>query len=393
MKMKALTLSLMLVSLGSVAGTPNFSGYGRYAQEASGDEMIYLKGDYGEINAAGRLGNEGNWMEWMLTQDFEMDQSKFNLNVMIGTPGHDDWGKLFYLQQFYGGGSGIFPSQPDAYVWAGKRFYGREQGGLSDYYMLSADGSGAGVDNLNVGFGKLDLGWTQAGDGAGAANTTQGTVNMLMLHLHDMKIGKQGTLKFRANYAFALADIKDNLENDTAMQLFAAYRHTFGDNWVQLAGRYETDGAAFTTANSSGTSWAGYEDKTARSYGAFVDGAITLGEMTAMEYNANYLKVDCTETGCSFDEKEEYGVAVRPQHHWNDYMATAVEAGFHNTKEDSNQSDAWKLTLSQNFQIGHFMWSRPVVRFYVVTGEKKNTGKNAGTTDLTKVGAMVEAWW
>ncbi|MDO6575199.1 carbohydrate porin, partial [Staphylococcus pasteuri_A] len=90
------------------------------------------------------------------------------------------------LAQFYGGGKGIFASQPDAYVWAGKRFFGREQGGLSDYFMLSADGSGAGVDNLNLGFAQLDLGWTQGGGGTTASNK-KGSVNSLAFNLHDIK--------------------------------------------------------------------------------------------------------------------------------------------------------------------------------------------------------------
>ncbi len=400
MKMKALTIAVAIASAAtsasSFAGTPNFSGYGRYALEASGDHIVQLKGAHGEINGAGRLGNEDNWMEWMLSQGFENGDAKFDMNVMINTPGFSPtWGDTIGLAQFYGGGKGIFASQPDAYVWAGKRFYGREQGGLSDYYMLSADGSGAGVDNLDIGLGMLDLGWTQGG-AATSDGTKNGSVNTLAVHWHDINVGEQGKLKFRVNYGFGTADVKDNIENDTAWQLFTSYRQGLSNGWFQVAARFETDASALISSNAAGQNWGNYEDKEAASYGVFLDGAVNLGEMTAMEYNANYNLVDCKETGCSFDEKEEYSFAVRPQHHWNEYMATAIEAGMHfTTKTDvggaTNDSDAWKITLSQNFQVGHFMWSRPVVRFYAVTGEVKTDGQE--TVDLTKVGAMVEAWW
>ncbi|MEE1675068.1 carbohydrate porin [Agarivorans aestuarii] len=405
MKMKALTIAIAVASaatsLSSFAGTPNFSGYGRYALEASNDEIRTLKSDNAVVNGPGRLGNEGNWMEFMLSQGFENGDAKFDINVMMNTGGQS-----VGLAQFYGGGKGIFASQPDAYVWAGKRFYGREQAGLTDYFMLSADGSGAGVDNLDVGLGQLDLGWTQAGNGAGSE--TKGSANMLQLNWHDIMVSEKGALKFRFNYAFLAGDelevngsqVKiDDIKNDTAMEAFMSYRQGFDMGWVQLAGRYQTDSAALTLSNSAGHNFDNVRDVDAKSYGLFVDGAVNFGEMTAMEYNVSFIDASCTDgaqtclygTDEGFKDHQEYSAAIRPQHHWTEYMATALEMGLQTSKQDSVQSDAWKVTLSQNFQVGHFMWSRPVVRFYAVTGEV--TTDNKPKYDLTKVGAMVEAWW
>lgn len=398
MKMKALTIAVAIASaatsVSSFAGTPNFSGYGRYAFEASNDSIQQIKGEFGAINGVGRLANEGNWMEWMLSQGFENGDAKFDMNVMINTPGYSPtWGDTIGLAQFYGGGKGIFASQPDAYIWAGKRFYGREQGGLSDFFMMSADGTGAGVDNLNIGNAKLDIGWTQAGDGTFSPSVENGTINSLMFHFHDIKVGENATLKFRYNYSFALAGQKDNYENDTAHQLFFGYRQGFDKGWLQLAARYETDASALTLSNSAGHNWSNVRDVNADSYGVFLDGAVNFGEMTAMEYNANWLKIECSDgaQACEWAENSEYSFAIRPQHHWNEYMATALEAGYQSTERDGKGSDAWKVTLSQNFQVGHFMWSRPVVRFFAVTGEVKTDGQEA--VDVTKIGAMVEAWW
>ncbi|WP_354624703.1 carbohydrate porin [Psychromonas sp. MME2] len=421
MKLNILTISVVLgcalTSISSHAGTPNFSGYGRYASEASDDTIIAIKADHASVNGPGRLGNEGNWMEWMLSQGFEMEKAKFDINVMIDTPGYttettgyldgnggvvinEGWRNAdIKIAQFYGGGKGIFESQPEAYVWAGKRFNGREQTDINDYFMMSADGGGAGIDNLDFGWAKFDTSWVQGGNGAGSANQNDGNISAFLMHLHDIKVGESGKLKFRATYAGLSGNIADNrdIENDKAMQLYTAYHHGFSNGWLQLSARYETDALALSGANAAGWEVGPNADHDAAGYMLFLNGSVDFNDMMAMQYASSYLYIDCKDDeGCgwqSFDDRTEYSATVRPQISWNDYMATALEVGYQYAELDNsdNDSNAWKVTLSQNFQLGHFMWSRPVVRFYAVTGSVDHIDNSS--TDVTKFGAMVEAWW
>jgi len=49
----------------------------------------------------------------------------------------------------------VFESQPDAKFWAGERYYRREHIDINDFYPLDMSGYGAGVEDLNLGIGKL----------------------------------------------------------------------------------------------------------------------------------------------------------------------------------------------------------------------------------------------
>ncbi|WP_354623395.1 carbohydrate porin [Psychromonas sp. MME2] len=285
------------------------------------------------------------------------------------------------------------------HMYGGKRFYGREQTGLNDYFMMSGDGAGAGVDNLDFGWAKFDAGWIQGGNGALSSNQNDGNISAILLHLHDIKVGESGKLKFRTTFAGLSGNIADDqdIKNDTAMQFYTGYHHSLSNGWFQLSARYETDSLALSGANAAGWTIGGNADHEAAGYMLFLNGAVDFTEMASMEYAAAYLYTDCKDDeGCGdakFDDQMEYNATVRPQISWNEYMATALEAGYQYSQVDNsdNDSTAWKVTLSQNFQLGHFMWSRPVVRFYAVTGSTKHV--NNKSDDTNKVGAMVEAWW
>ena len=45
--------------------------------------------------------------------------------------------------------------QPDAKFWAGERYYRRQHIDIDDFYPLDMSGYGGGVEDLNVGIGKL----------------------------------------------------------------------------------------------------------------------------------------------------------------------------------------------------------------------------------------------
>src|SRR5207244_11747975 len=51
----------------------------------------------------------------------------------------------------------ILESQPGAKFWAGQRFYRRQHIDIDDFYSLDMSGYGAGVEDFNVGIGKLAL--------------------------------------------------------------------------------------------------------------------------------------------------------------------------------------------------------------------------------------------
>lgn len=55
--------------------------------------------------------------------------------------------------------SNVFKAAPEITFWAGQRLYDRFQVEPMDYYILSTSGYGAGVTNVDLGFGKLWAAW------------------------------------------------------------------------------------------------------------------------------------------------------------------------------------------------------------------------------------------
>jgi len=51
----------------------------------------------------------------------------------------------------------IIDSQPDAKFWAGERYYRRQHIEINDFYPLDMSGYGAGVEDWNLGIGKMSV--------------------------------------------------------------------------------------------------------------------------------------------------------------------------------------------------------------------------------------------
>ena len=65
----------------------------------------------------------------------------------------------FRLREAFIQAGNVFESQPDAKFWAGERYYRRQHIDINDFYPLDMSGYGAGVEDLNVGIGKLAVGY------------------------------------------------------------------------------------------------------------------------------------------------------------------------------------------------------------------------------------------
>ena len=118
-----------------------------------------------------RLGNEAetygefifvnNW----LNPDHDTDKGWIKTEVMLeadttnastyatfpGGAGKDN----FRLREAFIQAGNVLESQPNAKFWAGERYYRRQHIEIDDFYILDMSGYGAGVEDLNVGLGKL----------------------------------------------------------------------------------------------------------------------------------------------------------------------------------------------------------------------------------------------
>jgi len=344
-----------------------FHGYARYGiqYEEDTNTRIQAVGETGD--GAGRLGNEGDGGEFKFVKNFEGDNgTQFDLGIMIEhwDAENGDMG----LKQFYAGGTNLFASQPNAYFWAGRAFHNRIQQGINDYYFSWADGQGIGVKGLELSPSvTTELGIVEQ-------SSLSSSTNFAFTSITNFKISDSVNMDVVADYGFTNNDSDD--ENATLI----GTRINIGDHKVYL--RYSDN-----TENDVLNSWNRREGQS--SLLATVEGSFKLSENTGLEYNTTVQDID---SDIETDERLAYNIILRPTHQWNAIHSTWVEVGYSvvDFKDEQENNDAWKVTLSQNIAVGGFAWSRPMLRFYVTAGEETNYGV---TENPVILGGMFEAWW
>ncbi|MGR5063778.1 carbohydrate porin [Photobacterium sp. DNB22_13_2] len=366
-----------------------FTGYARYGLHYADNGNDYVRAD-GQMSdsAAGRLGNEANGGEFQFSKGFDgTNGTNWDIVLMLENWWKEDgeYGDVA-LKKFYAGASGVFDSQPDLYIWAGRDFHQRPQQGINDYFWMSHDGQGAGFYNLSFNGVYLDMGAVGqvADEGTGDSGNYAITSK-----LHGINLTEDLGLTLYANYGFSSDKAKDpadpGKEDITAYQVAAVLDYN-GHNFMV---RY---------SDNSDTSVFNKTDDLTIWY-ASLEGAFDLNDSTAIEYLAGYHKYDGDDKAIN---RTNYTAIVRPTYAWNDVHSTWLEAGYSLVDYDeSDENSAWKVTLSQNISFGSSPSDRPMLRFYATVGEAENnvdadTG-SLKTKDIDRdtfaVGAMWEAWW
>lgn len=117
-----------------------------------------------------RLGNECDYViEPTLTAKVaEYEGSSWNVRVMPSV--YRAWGQEekgnedlpTHFGQIYVFGSKIAPLG-NGTAWAGRRFYNRLQTGINDQFLENNDGDGAGIEDMDLGIGKLSVAFMMSG--------------------------------------------------------------------------------------------------------------------------------------------------------------------------------------------------------------------------------------
>src|SRR5512132_3429558 len=156
-------------------GSFEFHGYFRsgYGLNGAGGQQVAFQAP--GAGAKYRLGNEAetygefifvnNWLNpdqatdkaWMKTEvmlEANTTNSASYANFPAGA-GNDQ----FRLREAFIQAGNVIESQPDAKFWAGERYYRRQHIEINDFYPLDMSGYGGGVEDVNLGFGKMALGY------------------------------------------------------------------------------------------------------------------------------------------------------------------------------------------------------------------------------------------
>src|SRR6267378_3384842 len=88
-------------------------------------------------------------VDMVFTPRFEYDSTKTTSNSQFAK------GAVINLRQAYVEAKNFIKSAPEVTVWAGQRFLDRHDIHIHDYFFDDYSGYGMGVDNIDLGFGKL----------------------------------------------------------------------------------------------------------------------------------------------------------------------------------------------------------------------------------------------
>jgi maltoporin len=356
-----------------------------------------------------RLGNECDFYgEFQLAQAMKADGVDFNAVLMTNyyspaTESNSNYG----IEQAYVEMKGV-DIAPQALFWMGKR-RDRDDVHIVDTFFTNMSGVGAGVENIDVGFGKFGLAAYKADTPAqevdGVLNTTAGNNGVGRIHaqLYNIPVnpdGKlrlvatfshgdsQGGLKGQAGFGFNVEHVQD--------KFFGGGNHI----WVQYADG-STDinqGISDNGAHGSGYKVWRIVESPSWQLGAFGGQAIAMYQHNKAPDTANPVSTLSTAVSSNY-----WTIGGRGSWGITKNLKWLTEIGYSSLKPDGAASEnVTKVTIGPALSTGPDFWKRPELRLYVTYADynkaaaqdsNNNYGFVSNKTSAVSYGAQVEIWF
>lgn len=413
----------------------SFNGYfrGGWSTSTNGKPKNYAEG------ALGRFGNEyGGWYDLVFKQKvYDQDGHRVDAIVMIdGNVATDKAAGLFNTQddnimQFsdiYLATKGFVPHFPEATLWVGKHSLPYNEIQMLDWKtQKSPAGGGVGVENLEIGIGKLDLALLRADVNVKVNKKTAGTdkikvehedvdVNEIEVRYRDIPLWKDAFFAVNARYS---APNKSKLQDDVTIKnawvgSVVLRQNNFLGGFNQLTLQTATNSVASHLANintnnpefaaNANNDYIG-KHTGGKAYRLVSEGEAYLSDNVIM---AHALALTTGKDVYSYDlnlphtDFTSFKSAVRPAYIWDQYNQSGVEFGYFNQKNKVNgktyKEEGYKTTLYHSFKVGEsILSSRPDIRFYLSYIESLNNDISKfefnGKKRQISFGVQTEVWF
>ncbi|HDT2096553.1 TPA: maltoporin [Enterobacter roggenkampii] len=431
-KQVPLAIAIAAGILSAQAGAVDFKGYARsgIGWTGSGGEQQCFQATGAQSKY--RLGNEcETYAELKLGQEVWKEGDKsfyFDTNVAYSVSQQNDWESTSpAFREANVQGKNLIDALPGSTIWAGKRFYQRHDVHMIDFYYWDISGPGAGIENIDLGFGKLSLAATRSSEAGGSATFADRDAlgnriydnlvpnDVFDVRLAQMQVNEGGTLEFGVDYGHT------NIPDDYYLQPGASkdgWMFTAEHTQSMLKGfnkfvlQYATDSM---TSNGKGRPEGGSINNNGDMWRVLDHGAISLGDSWDLMYVGMYQDINLDNNNGT----KWWTVGVRPMYKWTPIMSTLLEVGYDNVKsqktDDTNSQ--YKITLAQQWQAGDSIWSRPAIRVFATyakwdekwgyangdSGAGYDSGIaysdtsaktfGRGDSDEWTFGAQMEIWW
>jgi maltoporin len=405
-----------IAKLQEQVGTFEFHGYFRsgYGLNSTGGEQVAFQAP--GAGAKYRLGNEAetygefifvnNWVNperdtdkaWMKTEvmiEANTTNSASYANFPGGT-GDDQ----FRLREAFVQAGNVFESQPNARFWAGERYYRRQHIDINDFYPLDMSGYGAGVEDFNVGVGKLALAFLSGGRPDIVTQNGNLAKSNIDLRFYDLK----GPLGLWAGW-FDFATSKGGKDaSGTVLPTTNGYAVGLRHQRLEWHGGYHALSIQYGTGAASNFSTS-VDDPT-----QFVhhSAQFLVTEQVVLQPNDRFAIMPIfiyqrTKDGNPQDGWNQWAsFGARPVLFFTRYLSLAVEGGFDRTDSGNNQYEGWlrKFTVAPQIGAGRKFFSRPVLRAFVTYANWSDglSGFVGGVPYLHRTsgltyGVQTETWW
>ena len=373
--------------------------------------------------------DNGSWSKWHIM--FAHGDSEYN-DWSNGTALRQAYAEMGNLPTF----SGAFK---DSVIWAGKRFYNRRDIHITDMYYTDYSGTGAGIENIKVGEGKLNVAvvardYSDYNYDKNNSENNLDVVNLLTrydINSWEFDLGAAVSRKNRDRLYNKSDDgklveyYKHNKAADFGAQAGVFYNtpgyYWTGNGFSKIFGQV---GYGLNAGDGLGKAGAGTENNldNAMSYrlGTFgmtpisTDWDLFTTLVLQHDRNAEYIYEDNGQAnGSNIDPKgiktSTVSVVARPVYKVNQNFELQFEAGYyHVTKkmplgESNKNGNLYKLTFAPTFKLdSNEFWARPEIRTFVSWGKwdrgyeknfqdgnlKSYDGRNGVT-----VGVQAEVWF
>lgn len=387
--------------LSAHAGAVDFKGYAR-----SGIGWTGSGGPQQCFTATGaqskyRLGNEcDTYAEIKLGQEVWKEGSKsfyFDSNIAYQSQQVNDWenDNTPAIREFNVVGKDLIDALPGANIWAGKRFYQRHDVHMTDFYYWDISGPGAGLENIDVGIGKLSFAATrntESGGSSAAAEYENGvrTYNnevpndVFDVRLAGLQTNTDGVLELGVDYGHT--NLKDDYylapgASKDGWMFTAEHTQSMLKGFNKFVVQYATDSM---TSHGKGRSEGGSINNDGSMIRILDHGAITLAEDWDLMYIGMYQDIDRDDSNGT----RWWTVGVRPMYKWTPIMSTLLEVGYDNVKSQrtDDTNNQYKITLAQQWQAGDSIWSRPAIRVFATYAKWDEKWGYASTSADTAAG-------
>ena len=404
MKNKPLIIAMALAgAAGSALAAPpiEFSGYMRAGvgiNAAGGNQVCF---GLANADTKYRLGNE---CDYVVEPNFnaklaEYEGSSWYVHVMPSVYKAWDAGQsapdtlTTRFGQIYAYGDKI-SQLANGKVWAGRRFYNRLQLGINDQFLENNDGNGAGLEDMDLGVGKLSVAFMMDPNyGVAGSPTDRAVTNnrfALPIRLTGIKTVPNGEL---AIYVTPSKQLKsDDQSTGTPIE-------TTSEPSGLAVGVYQTLNGTILGGNT-------LIGVKADKFGETKNTRVVLQQTanfgaTAVDFITEYRVRKAAASGGN----KWFSVGARADTWLSGPFRFLAEAGHDMVKPEdgSDKQNLTKVTLALAASAGKEAGSRPTVRLFLthaVWNDAAKTQLNANTRAVfgdkkagTSIGVQAETWW